>query len=201
METRCYGRAAAAELFIGTILIKKAGGTAYRAPAAFNETMNTPTIPSDQLDRIIKAHTVSSFGVGLIPAPGIDIAALMVIQHSMIKKIAALYGIPFFKEAVQKMLSTLIGSILFTNAMPLWFSVVKSIPFIGQTVGAATMPLVCGASTYAAGKVFIQHFESGGTLLTFDPKKVQAYYAKMFEEGKDVAASMKASSEHTTKPD
>jgi uncharacterized protein (DUF697 family) len=159
--------------------------------------MNIPKVSPDQLDKIISAHTVSSFGVGLIPAPGLDLVGLIAIQHSMIRQIAALYKVPFLKEAVQKMLSTLAGGILLSNTMPLWISVVKCIPIVGQAVGAVAMPVVCGASTYAAGKVFIQHFESGGTLLTLDPQKVQAYYQKMFEEGKGVAASMKGASEDT----
>ena len=41
--------------------------------------------------------------------------------------------------------------------------------------------------TYAAGRVFHQHFASGGTFLTFDPDKVREYYAQMLEEGKTIA--------------
>ena len=36
---------------------------------------------------------------------------------------------------------------------------------IGQSTGAITMPVIAGASTYAIYKVFVQHFESGGTFL------------------------------------
>ena len=38
------------------------------------------------------------------------------------------------------------------------------------------------ASTYAVGQIFIQHFESGGTLLTFDPERVRAHYRKLYNE-------------------
>jgi len=34
------------------------------------------------------------------------------------------------------------------------------------------------ASTYAIGKVFLQHFESRNTMLTSDPEKVRVYYAE-----------------------
>ncbi len=53
------------------------------------------------------------------------------------------------------------------------------------------MPILCGAATYATGKVFIQHFASGGTFLTFDPAKVKAHYAQMFEEGKKVSSKIR----------
>ncbi|MCP4106117.1 MAG: hypothetical protein GY749_11350 [Desulfobacteraceae bacterium] len=54
------------------------------------------------------------------------------------------------------------------------------------------MPVAASASTYALGKIFIQHFASGGTFLTFDPEKVKAYYAEMFEDGKKVAGQKPA---------
>ena len=49
------------------------------------------------------------------------------------------------------------------------------------------------AGTYAIGGVFMQHFESGGTLLDFEPKKMREYFSSKLEEGKEIAASMRAS--------
>ncbi|MFK7983173.1 MAG: hypothetical protein AB8G86_24550, partial [Saprospiraceae bacterium] len=40
------------------------------------------------------------------------------------------------------------------------------------------------AATYALGKVFTQHFDQGGTLLTFDPVESRKYFQDAFEEGK-----------------
>ena len=53
------------------------------------------------------------------------------------------------------------------------------------------MPAAAGASTYAVGQVFIQHFESGGTFLDFDPDKVKAYFAEQVEKGKLVVADLR----------
>jgi hypothetical protein len=49
------------------------------------------------------------------------------------------------------------------------------------------MPGVAGAATYAVGKVFIQHFESGGTLLNFNPDSVRDYYKQELQKGKTTA--------------
>ena len=46
--------------------------------------------------------------------------------------------------------------------------------------------MLTGASTYAVGRVFIQHFESGGTFLTLDPDKVKAHYRAEFERGEQL---------------
>ena len=48
------------------------------------------------------------------------------------------------------------------------------VPFLKSTlvtnwVGGATMVLISGPTTWALGKVFIQHFETGGTLLDLNP--------------------------------
>ncbi len=71
-------------------------------------------------------------------------------------------------------------------------SAAKAVPVIGQTAGVIAMPIVSGAATYAMGKVFIQHFASGGTFLTFNPEKVRNYYAEMFREGEKVAADIQS---------
>ena len=71
-------------------------------------------------------------------------------------------------------------------------SAAKAVPVIGQTAGVIGMPIVSGAATYAMGKVFIQHFASGGTFLTFNPEKVRNYYAEMFREGEKVAADIQS---------
>ena len=36
-------------------------------------------------------------------------------------------------------------------------------------IGALTMPVFSAGATWVIGKVFIQHFASGGTLLDFNP--------------------------------
>ena len=64
-------------------------------------------------------------------------------------------------------------------------SLVKSIPIYGLVAGIMTTSVVGGASTYAVGKVFIQHFESGGTILTFDPKAVRTYYREQYQRGEE----------------
>ena len=48
-------------------------------------------------------------------------------------------------------------------------SLVKSFPGVGTAIGALTMPVFSAGATYVIGKVFIQHFASGGTLLDFNP--------------------------------
>jgi len=52
------------------------------------------------------------------------------------------------------------------------------------------MAVLSGGSTYALGEVFKKHFETGGTLLDFDPGRLKKFYDEKFEKGKDVAAKI-----------
>jgi uncharacterized protein (DUF697 family) len=86
---------------------------------------------------------------------------------------------------------SLIGSVVpGTLAFGAFGSMLKAVPVVGALAGAPAMVLFCGASAWALGKVFIQHFESGGTFLNFEPDQVREYFKAQFEEGKAMASTM-----------
>ncbi len=63
-------------------------------------------------------------------------------------------------------------------------SVLKSVPFVGSFLGMVSVPFSAAGLTWAIGRVFVQHFASGGNFLTFDPAKVRQHFAS----GSSVAA-------------
>ena len=148
--------------------------------------------PKEEVDRLIRYHVWGAMGIGLIPFPIIDYVGLTGIQLNMLRKLAQAYHIPFFKDRVRTIISPLIGAAIpGIVGTPLAVSLSKMIPVLGQTAGVITMPIVAGATTYAIGKIFVQHFASGGTFLTFDPDKVKAYYTELLQEGQQVASEIK----------
>ena len=155
-------------------------------------------VVKDKLDKILRHHVYASIGVGLIPVPVIDFVGLTGVQLNMLRKIAKIYEVRLLKDAVKNIVFSLVGGALPVAASaPLAASGAKAIPLFGQTAGVVTMPIVAGATTYAIGKVFIQHFASGGTFLTFDPEKVKGYFAEMFNEGEKIVADIKKGKETT----
>ena len=137
---------------------------------------------------LVKKYMWWSMGAGLIPVPFVDIAAVSGVQLKMIKDISDIYGIKFSENKGKSIVSALLGSIV-PNSLARGGvgSILKMIPVVGTVMGGISMSLFSGASTYAIGKAFIQHFESGGTFLNFDPVKVKDYFFSKFEEGKKVA--------------
>jgi len=141
---------------------------------------------------IIRKRVYASVGAGFVPIPIFDLLALSGIQIEMVAKLSTLYGVPFKKDIVKTAISALVGGILPVAAAPMIASFLKMIPVIGYTTSVVTLSAAGGASTYAIGKVFVQHFESGGTLLNFNADKVKEYYQEKFKEGEQVASSAKA---------
>lgn len=142
-----------------------------------------------EANHIVKNRMIASVGAGLIPFPIVDLVALTGIQMDTVRALAKLYDVKFSKDIGKTAIVTLTGSVVPVATGPLVSSLAKTIPVVGQLMGLISMPVIAGASTYGIGKVFIQHFESGGTFLTFDPEKVKGYFKEEFEKGKEFATT------------
>lgn len=113
----------------------------------------------------------------------LDIAGLMSVQRIMLYRMSVLYGVPFKKHLAKALSTTLMGSLASGVAAPVAGSALKLIPGIGTLVGGAGMATLGGASTYAIGRVFKQHFEEGGTLEDFNPdKEKETFEAELKKE-------------------
>jgi uncharacterized protein (DUF697 family) len=142
-------------------------------------------------EKIVRNHIIGAMAIGLIPIPLADMAALTGIQLNMLRKLGNAYDVPFSKDTGKNIIASLVGGSIPAFSSGALASFVKTVPIVGQTIGVLTMPALAGATTYAIGKVFIQHFASGGTFLNFDPDQVRDYYAEMLKEGNKVATDMK----------
>jgi uncharacterized protein (DUF697 family) len=91
----------------------------------------------------------------------------------MLRRISEIYGVPFSENRGTSIIASLAGAVIpastATTAAMSVGSLIKGLPGVGTLVGALTMPVVSAGATYVIGKVFIQHFASGGTLLDFNP--------------------------------
>jgi len=144
-----------------------------------------PTDIEEASAALIRRYMYWSAGAGLIPVVVLDAAALIAVQVRMLQQLSGLYGIPFKENAVKSS----VGSLLATaSTQTVGFGVtmlmLRAVPLFGAVAMALTKPFFAAAFTYAVGKVFNQHFASGGTFLTFDPKKVEDFFKEKFEEGR-----------------
>jgi uncharacterized protein (DUF697 family) len=146
---------------------------------------------SSQAGNLIKKHVIVVMGASLVPFPLFDLLALTSVQLKMLHSLAKLYEVPFSKNLGKSAIVSLLGGVMPTSTAMTLASLAKAVPGLGTATGIITVSVLGGATTYAIGSVFAQHFESGGTLLDFDAKKMRAYFSSKLEEGKAVAADLK----------
>lgn len=137
---------------------------------------------------IVKRYMLWSAGLGAIPVPVVDIAAVSLSQVGMIKKLAELYEVPYNENIVKSIIGALCsGTGSHVVAYGSIGQTLKMIPGIGTLFGMVAMPTVSAGAAYALGHLFIQHFETGGTLLDFNAEKMREFFQKQFEEGMKAA--------------
>jgi len=151
-----------------------------------------------QADNIIRNHVIWSMGAGFIPVLVADIFAVSALQLDMIRQLCRVYDVDFQETQGKAVVTSLTSTTLARLGAG---SVVKLIPGLGSMLGGATVSAFAGASTYALGEVFKKHFESGGTILDFDPDRLRKYYKEKFEKGKTVAKDWKQEQETAGNPE
>lgn len=153
-----------------------------------------------QAQAIVKNHVIGSMGISLVPIPLVDLVALSGIQIKMLHALARLYRVPFSENLGKSLIVSLVGGVMPTSTAMTLASLAKAIPGLGTATGMISVSVLGGATTYAIGNVFMQHFESGGTLLDFDPKTMRDYFANKLREGKQVATNLRKKPETGDKP-
>ncbi len=152
---------------------------------------NCSAKPSKEvIDAIIRKRVYAAAGVGLVPIPLVDLAGLTAIQIELLKSLCEAYGIPFKEQWVKSSISALCGGGLTVALVPTISSLLKAIPVIGFTAGAATVSLTGAASTYAIGCVFNKHFSNSGTLESFNAEDSKSYFKEKYEEGKSYVSNI-----------
>src|SRR5438093_8067654 len=153
-----------------------AGGTAESkdpGTTGFDTASMTDQERDEAASKLVDRFSLWSGAAGLIPIPFVDMAAVGGVQLQMLRRLSEIYGVPFSDNRGKSILASLAGAVIpastATTTMVGVGSLVKSFPGLGTAVGALTMPVFSAGATWVIGRVFIQHFASGGTLLDFNP--------------------------------
>jgi uncharacterized protein (DUF697 family) len=146
---------------------------------------------SVEADQLIRKYTYRSGLTGFIPVPLLDTLGLIGVQQAMLYDLAMLYNTPYSKARAKTRIAGLTSGITAKFANPMVSSAFKLLPGVGTLMGGASMAVLGGASTYAVGKVFQQHFEEGGTLDNFDPETAKETFKTEFEKGKELSRKKK----------
>jgi len=138
-------------------------------------------------DRIIQDHTFYATLSGSIPLPIFDFAAVTAVQLDLVRALARVYEVPFDVATGKAIIASITGA----SAARLGASAVKAIPGVGMITGGIAQASLSGASTYAVGHIFREHFHSQGILSNLDPAKSLPAYRELFERGKEKVRTLR----------
>ncbi|HIE59253.1 MAG TPA: DUF697 domain-containing protein [Hydrogenothermaceae bacterium] len=143
---------------------------------------------TSKANRTVKIHSIISGGLGVIPLPPLSVAMIIANNLKMLHKLSRTYGVKYRKDIGKEAISSfLVGCGTVSISGRLIWAIGTVAPITAPIVSVVTIPIFATSATYAIGQIFIQHFESGGTFLSFDPEKVRGHYAELFKKGKKLA--------------
>ena len=145
-----------------------------------------------RVNKLVRNHSVLSAAMGVVPMPPLTMALILTNNLAMLKRLSSVYDVKFRKDAGKAAISSFLGGCgtVSISGRLIW-GLSTAIPVAAPVIGVVTIPIFGAATTYAIGHLFIQHFESGGTFLNFDPEAVKGHYAELFAEGEKLAESEK----------
>ena len=116
---------------------------------------------------IVERHgNAASFG-GLIPLPLINVAGVTAIILRMVKLLCKLYAVPYDQGRARAVAVSLAAGAIPSTASAVTASTLMYFIPGANLVGLAISSVAASVCTRTIGYRFIQHFETGATLLNF----------------------------------
>jgi len=141
---------------------------------------------SKSVDTIIFNHVGFAMIAGAIPVPLVDIIAVTAIQVEMLRNIAEHFNVDFNKDRVKSIISALVGASISKAGA----STLKMIPGL-NILGTGAQVILSGATTYALGKLFEDHFQRNGDFINVNIDEMKSQFQDLLKKGKEIAEKTK----------
>jgi uncharacterized protein (DUF697 family) len=139
------------------------------SPETGQATAETPEQRHETAAKLVDRFSLWSGVGGLIPLPFVDVLAVGGLQLQMLRRLSQMYDVQFSENRGKALIASIAGTMIPVTSGMGAASALKGVPILGMIASAFVMPVLSAGATYAIGKAFVQHFESGGTLLDFNP--------------------------------
>ena len=141
-----------------------------------DEASGTSTAPEGIVEnrqelasKLVDRFALWSGVAGLIPVPVVDAATVAGLQLQMVRRVSQIYDVNFSENIGKTLIAALAGAMVPATSSIGAASLLKAVPIVGPIASGFVMPVLASGATFAIGRAFIQHFETGGTLLDFNP--------------------------------
>jgi uncharacterized protein (DUF697 family) len=140
------------------------------APKSSDKDTTDSTEPREETaSKMVDRFAIWSGVAGLIPLPVVDLLAVGTLQVQMLRRLSQMYDVEFSENRGKAVIAALAGTMIPATSGMGAASALKAVPIVNLLAAGFVMPVLSAGATFAIGKAFIQHFESGGTLLDFNP--------------------------------
>ena len=112
----------------------------------------------------------------------------------MLRRVSQIYDVEFSENRGKALIAALAGTMIPATSGMGAASALKAVPVVNMLAAGFVMPVLSAGATFAIGKAFIQHFESGGTLLDFNPPD----YREFVKAQKEMWESRRSKGSDTT---
>lgn len=160
-------------------------------PESTNLPLVTETTVLEELrlkaNNCIKNHVIAAMGVGLVPSFWFEAIGVTGIEVKLIRDLAKIYDFPIPGELVAY---KILISVIFTIA-PFYLaskmkSAVKGVPLLGHITYITFLSASSGVAVYAVGKIFQEHYESGGSFISQNNRYLKKFFKEKYAEGEKV---------------
>ena len=138
-----------------------------------------------RVDEIIKKHSFTAAGLGIIPVPFFNFFSVSAVQINMVQAIARLYNVAEKKSSIKNIIASVLGGLGATGISGLSMLKLGAIPVIGGSLAAFSAPALNGFSTYAIGYMFAKYYESPDGFIKANAHALTEWFKEGFKEGRE----------------
>ena len=180
--------------------------SATESPMTTDEAIAAPPAKEERGEvagKLVDRFAIWSGVAGLIPVPVVDVLCVGGLQVQMLRRLSQIYNVEFSENRGKALIAALAGTMIPATSGIGAASAMKAIPVVNLLAAGFVMPVLSAGATYAIGKAFVQHFESGGTLLDFNPPDYREFIKtqkEMWESRRKRGQTTAATDAATTSP-
>jgi uncharacterized protein (DUF697 family) len=145
-----------------------------RRAGAVSPARNGSARRRTQALRIVNRHAGYSAVGGIIPLPVASFAGVTAVIVRMVKVLSDHYGVAFERDRARAIVVGLVAGAMPTGLATVTSSTLLYVVPASALVGLAVSSLSAVACTRGVGRIFVEHFESGATLVDFPAQSREA---------------------------
>jgi uncharacterized protein (DUF697 family) len=179
---------------------RSSGSTLSDNDAIAATSSEAPEDREQTASKLVDRFAIWSGVAGLVPLPVVDVLAVGGLQVQMLRRLSQIYNVDFSENRGKALIAALAGCMIPATSGMGAASALKAVPVVNILAAGFVMPVLSAGATFAIGKAFIQHFESGGTLLDFNPPDYREFVKAQKEMWESRIGRRAANKTTTTAP-